>query len=72
MNSNDQSYINVDTVLQSTLSSKNNNEPLEFMKRDELTRRIVDKMQPWYEIDIDGKDPILKCVPIYRSLHVLF
>ncbi|KZP05820.1 hypothetical protein FIBSPDRAFT_877106 [Athelia psychrophila] len=60
VNPNDQSYINLDMLLRSTITAKNNTEALEFMKRDELTRRVVDKMQPWHEITIDGKEPIIK------------
>jgi len=60
VNPNDQSYINVDTLLLSTLSSKNTSEPLEFLKRDELTRRLIDKMQPWYEISVEGNEPVVK------------
>ncbi|KZP09841.1 hypothetical protein FIBSPDRAFT_873211 [Athelia psychrophila] len=60
VNPNDQSYINLDALLRSTLTAKNNTEALEFMKRDDLTRRVVDKMQPWHEIAIDGKEPIVK------------
>ncbi|KZP09855.1 hypothetical protein FIBSPDRAFT_1051659 [Athelia psychrophila] len=35
-------------------------ELLEFMKRDDMTRRVADKMQPRHEIAIDGKEPIIK------------
>ena len=60
VNPNDRSYINVDELLLFTLSSKTNPEPLEFLKRDELTHRLVDKMQAWYEISVEGKEPVIK------------
>ncbi|KAF7980439.1 hypothetical protein HWV62_38284 [Athelia sp. TMB] len=60
VNPNDQAYINIDALLRSTIASKNSTEELEFMKRDELTRRLVDKLQPWHEINIEGKEPITK------------
>ena len=60
VNPNDRAYINIDALLLSTLASKANSEPLEFMKKDELTRRLVDKMQPWYEINAEGKEPLIK------------
>ena len=63
VNPNDQAYINIDTLLKSTIASKNSTEELEFMKRDQLTRRLIDKLQPWHEINIEGKEPITKCVP---------
>lgn len=62
VNPNDQAYINIDPLLLSTLSSKNATEPLEFLKRDDLVKKLVEKMQPWYEIRVEGKDPIVKCV----------
>jgi len=60
VNPNDRSYINIDDLLSSTLSSKTNTEPLEFLKRDELIRRLVDKMQAWHEISVEGKEPLIK------------
>jgi len=67
VNPNDQSYINIDALLSSTLSSKMNAEPLEFLKRDELTRRLVNKMQAWYEISAEGKEPVVKSALILES-----
>jgi translation initiation factor 2D len=32
---------------------------LEFMKREELTKQILDKMQSWHEVG-DGKDVVRK------------
>jgi translation initiation factor 2D len=72
MNPNDRSYINVDALLSSTLSSKTDTEPLEFLKRDELTQRLVDKMQAWYEISVEGKEPVSKSVSALKSLCALF
>lgn len=67
VNPNDQSYINVDPLLASTLSSKNSTEQLEFIKRDKLTHHIVDKMQPWHEISVEGKEAGIKFVPSIRA-----
>jgi len=60
VNQNDQSYVNIDTLLASTLSSKSETEPIEFLKRDEIARRLVDKMQAWYEISVDGMEPVVR------------
>jgi len=30
--------------------------PLEFMKRDELLKKIVEHMQSWYEVKAEGKE----------------
>jgi len=73
VNSGDQAYINLDDLLYSCVAvkqkSKGKNkdvggaeetETLEFMKRDELTRKIVKKMQSWYEVTVDGKEPVRK------------
>jgi translation initiation factor 2D len=62
VNRNDQSYINIDAILSSTLSSKSDTGPIEFLKRDELVRRLVDKMQAWYVITVEGKEPVIKSV----------
>jgi len=71
VNPNDQSYINIDALLSSTLSSKTSTETLEFLRRDELARRLVDKMQAWYEISVESKEPIVKsvCIPELFCTH---
>ena len=59
-NPNDQSYLNLgsDNVLLTSLGS-----PVEeFMKRDEVFRRLLDRMQLWHEIRVEGKDRVLKYV----------
>ncbi|EGN94711.1 hypothetical protein SERLA73DRAFT_77454 [Serpula lacrymans var. lacrymans S7.3] len=56
---NDQQLIRLDELLNSVLSSKSDELP-QFMKREELVKRLSDKMQSWYEITADGKDPVLK------------
>ncbi|KZP08878.1 hypothetical protein FIBSPDRAFT_252198 [Athelia psychrophila] len=53
-----QSYINLDALLRSTIAAKGDTEALEFIKRDELTRREVGKTQPWRESAIDGKEQV--------------
>jgi len=67
-----QAYINLDPLLASCISSGKSakgkskgkepetREEVEFMKRDELTKAILDKMQSWYEVKVEGKDPIVK------------
>ncbi|KIJ61221.1 hypothetical protein HYDPIDRAFT_177119 [Hydnomerulius pinastri MD-312] len=63
VNARDQSYVNVgaDEVLLATVSAKGEApESLEFLKRDEVIRRLSTKMQNWYEIRAEGKDPLLK------------
>ncbi|KAG6837743.1 hypothetical protein H0H93_001669 [Arthromyces matolae] len=68
VNPHDQAYINLDEPLAQCLSekakgkSKDNVEPntsLEFIKRDELTRGIIKRMQNWYEIS-DGREVVRK------------
>jgi translation initiation factor 2D len=59
VNPRDQSYINVgtDNVLVTSLSISD-----EFMKRDEVLKRLVEKMQPWHEVKLDGKEAVLRYV----------
>ena len=70
VNPNDRSYINIDELLLSTLSSKTDTEPLEFLKRDDLMRRLVNKMQAWHEISVEGKEPVIKWVSIQAFSNV--
>ncbi|KAH7908853.1 hypothetical protein BJ138DRAFT_1115485 [Hygrophoropsis aurantiaca] len=61
INARDQAYINVDDLLLTVISSKSDAPAsTEFIRRDELIKRLSDKMQNWYEIQADGKDPVLK------------
>lgn len=60
VNPNDRAYINIDEVLLSTLRSKNSTEAIEFMKRDELAKKLVEKMQAWYSIGVDGEERVTK------------
>lgn len=60
VNPNDQAYINIDPVLLSALKSKNSTEAIEFMKRDELTKKLVEKMQAWHSIGVDGEEQVTK------------
>ncbi|OAX35496.1 hypothetical protein K503DRAFT_696918 [Rhizopogon vinicolor AM-OR11-026] len=60
VNTHDQSYINVaaDELLRVTLSGKSENMgTTEFLKREEVIERLSEKMQNWYEIRAEGKDP---------------
>ena len=34
--------------------------PMKFMKRDELTKSVTEKMQSWYEIRVEGREPVRK------------
>ncbi|KIM41927.1 hypothetical protein M413DRAFT_445131 [Hebeloma cylindrosporum] len=70
VNVNDQAYINLDELLYSCLSAKSkgkgkakdvdSEELSKFMKRDELTKTIIAKMQSWHAIRAEGKDPVTK------------
>ena len=63
-NPRDRSYVNVgtDEVLLSAVCAKGKTEGVEFMKREDVVRRLSDKMQSWYEIQAEGKDPVAKFV----------
>ena len=61
VNAHNQAYINLDEALVTCLSAKSagksrdrGTEPetstLEFVKREELTKKILEKMQSWYEV----------------------
>ncbi|TFK37567.1 hypothetical protein BDQ12DRAFT_736100 [Crucibulum laeve] len=68
VNAREQAYINLDNLFLSCIVSKSKGkskgeEPAnvpEFMKRDELTKKVVEKMQSWYEVRADGKDLVCK------------
>ncbi|KAF5359004.1 hypothetical protein D9758_004879 [Tetrapyrgos nigripes] len=73
VNKHEPAYINLDVALVSCLSSKQGKskgkdkgpssstaEETEFMRRDELGKKIVDKMQRWYQIRAEGKEPVTK------------
>ena len=70
MNKGDKAYVNLDQLLQECLTTKASSkskgkEPqapisVEFMKRDELVKSVIAKMQSWYEIRVPGKDPVQK------------
>ena len=71
VNLRDQAYINLDDLLYSCVSArtkgKAKNKDVEpeppmskFMKRDEVIRNVLEKMQSWYEIRVEGKDPVTK------------
>jgi len=71
INKVDQAYINLNSPLLACVTSKSAGEagkkagrggqeegqqPLEFMKRDELLKKIVEHMQSWYEVKAEGKE----------------
>ncbi|GLB44597.1 putative reverse transcriptase (RNA-dependent DNA polymerase) [Lyophyllum shimeji] len=70
VNPREQAYINLDEALLNCISSKAKGKakskdadkeagPIEFMRRDELTRAILDRMQSWYQVS-DGKEVVQK------------
>lgn len=64
-NPRDQTYVNVgtDEVLLATVCAKGEApESVEFLKREDVIRRLSEKMQSWYGIHAEGKDPVLKYV----------
>jgi hypothetical protein len=64
-NPQDRSYVNVGTdgVLLSTVCAKGEApESVEFLKREDVVRRLSEKMQSWYEVQVEGKDPVMKYV----------
>ncbi|KAI8972535.1 eukaryotic translation initiation factor SUI1 family protein [Trametes punicea] len=61
INTNDQQYINISTdqALANAVSVKGEETP-EFMKRDEVLRRVRAHMQTWHEIRAEGRDVVRK------------
>ncbi|KAF7319522.1 Eukaryotic translation initiation factor SUI1 family protein [Mycena chlorophos] len=68
VNAREQAYINLDTLLTETITAASKSKkgktpeaaPVDFMKRDELTKQVVEQMQPWHEVRTPGKDPVVK------------
>ncbi|KJA22113.1 hypothetical protein HYPSUDRAFT_55031 [Hypholoma sublateritium FD-334 SS-4] len=71
VNLRDQAYINLDDLLYSCISvqgkaagkgkaAEPDAAPTRFLKRDELTKNIIGKMQSWHQIRADGHDPVTK------------
>ncbi|KAG9217736.1 hypothetical protein CCMSSC00406_0003575 [Pleurotus cornucopiae] len=58
VNLREQQYINIDETLQKAMQGSDPD--TQFLKRDDLVRFVIGKMQSWHEITPDGKDPILK------------
>ncbi|SJL15774.1 uncharacterized protein ARMOST_19279 [Armillaria ostoyae] len=78
VNQRDPAYINLDDLLRSCVvakpsSSKKGKEPEppqshDFMRRDDLYKKVLERMQSWYEVRAEGKDPVVKkgkLVPIH-------
>lgn len=65
-NPNDPQFVDIDPLLRSTFtSSKSTTEdpPINRLRRDELAKKISEKMQDWYQIQTpDEKDPVVKRV----------
>ncbi|KAJ7657881.1 eukaryotic translation initiation factor SUI1 family protein [Mycena polygramma] len=71
VNPREQAYINLDSLLSTTIAPKPKKvkkgtesvpaaTPAEFMKRDELTKRILEQMQSWHEVRVPKQDPVVK------------
>ncbi|KAF7329716.1 Eukaryotic translation initiation factor SUI1 family protein [Mycena kentingensis (nom. inval.)] len=65
VNPREQAYINLDALLTDTIAAKGKKgkeiaAPEEFMKREELTKRVLEQMQAWHEIIAPGKDAVTK------------
>lgn len=50
-----------------------NQEPIQFLRRDEVAKEVIGKMQSWYEIRVPGsKNVVTKCVtPIFPPMQAL-
>ncbi|PCH42981.1 putative eukaryotic translation initiation factor eIF1/SUI1 [Wolfiporia cocos MD-104 SS10] len=61
MNAQEQQYIDVgrDPALRAAIAQKQSPD-VEFLRREELLSRLLDHMQRWYEIRVEGKDAIRK------------
>jgi len=64
-NPHDQQYINVanDDQLLIAVSIKNQDPP-EFLKREETLKRIKGNMQSWHELKVEGSDAVTKKGPV--------
>ncbi|KAJ6614689.1 hypothetical protein B0H10DRAFT_2044349 [Mycena sp. CBHHK59/15] len=69
VNPREQAYINLDARLAAAVAAPAKGTkgkdvpdapPVEFMKRDALTKRILEQMQAWYEVTAPGKDTVVK------------
>ncbi|KAK7061050.1 hypothetical protein VNI00_000785 [Paramarasmius palmivorus] len=72
VNKHEQAYINLDELLAACVSAKAPQgkkkakdtdvaeEDVEFMKRADLTKKVVERMQTWYTVSIEGRDPVTK------------
>ncbi|KAJ7041154.1 eukaryotic translation initiation factor SUI1 family protein [Mycena alexandri] len=76
VNPREQAYINLDSLLSDTVTptpkakTKTKGKgtetsaaaaaPVEFMKRDELTKGVLEQMQSWHEVKAPEKDPVVK------------
>lgn len=72
VNPREQAYINLDPLLSDTIAPKVKGKSkgketetlppaaVEFMKRDELTKNILENMQPWHEVKAPGKESVVK------------
>ncbi|KAI0084693.1 eukaryotic translation initiation factor SUI1 family protein [Irpex rosettiformis] len=61
INAHDQQYVNVveDDALLRAISIKGQDMP-DFMKRDDVIKKIQRNMQSWYEIKTEGNEPVRK------------
>jgi translation initiation factor 2D len=59
--------VSADQALLEALSDGRNKDKaeilaMEFMKRDAVLKVLMEKMQAWYEIRVEGKDTVVKFV----------
>ena len=61
VNAHEQQYVNVgdDEFLLGAVTGKNEDAP-EFLKREDVLTRLRDHMQSWYEIKVEGGEPLRK------------
>ena len=81
INPREPAYINLDDLLYSCVSAKTEGkaknkdvepEPIKFMKRDELIKSVLEKMQGWHEIRVEKKDPIIKYAKMLMNFFLSF
>ncbi|KAK0481372.1 eukaryotic translation initiation factor SUI1 family protein [Armillaria novae-zelandiae] len=83
VNQRDPAYINLNDLLRSCVvakpsTSEKGKEPEppqshDFMRRDDLHKKVLERMQSWYEVRAEGKDPVVKkgkLLPVHVATKV--
>lgn len=65
VNAHQQQFINIDDLLHAVLASAKVGVTPDFLKREEMVERLIDKMQAWHRIEVEGRDPVLKCARFF-------